>query len=69
MTTEYDIPIDLLPNDLYLKITPTDPNTILYTTDEEEEHRTQLIGNRTFSITPYNGEEGGSSNITCSYLI
>lgn len=69
IVTEYNIPIDLLPNDLYLKIAPVDPNTILYNTNGIENPKTQLIGNRTFSITPYNGEEGGSNNITCSYFI
>jgi len=26
----YNIGIDLLPNDLYLKVIPDDPNTVLY---------------------------------------
>jgi len=36
IVTEYNIPIDLLPNDLYLKIVPLDPNTILYSNENIE---------------------------------
>ena len=63
-----DVYADFLPNGLYLKIIPSDPETILYN-EPNNDPQTQLIGNRTFIITPYNGMAGSAETITCSYFI
>ena len=63
-----DISADFLPNNLYLKIVPEDSETILYPT-EVNNPQTQITGNRSFIITPYNGKGGTAGNIRCTYYI
>lgn len=63
-----DISADFLPNDLYLKIVPEDSQTVLYPT-QQSNPATQITGNRTFVITPYNGKGGSSARIECTYFI
>ena len=64
-----DVTADFLPDDLYLKISPTDPETVLYFDQNHPNPETQIIGNRSFTITPYNGKEGSAGKITCTYFI
>lgn len=63
-----DISADFLPNTLYLKILPTNSETIIYN-ESTENPQIQLIGNRSFTITPYNGKGGSAETITCTYFI
>lgn len=64
-----NISADFLPNDLYLKIIPAEADLILYTNTSDSEHQTVITGNKTFTITPYNGKLGGSGKVNITYFI
>ena len=64
-----NISADFLPNDLYLKIIPVDTDLILYPDNTTSDPQVIMTGNKTFTITPYNGKTGGSGKINCTYFI
>lgn len=64
-----NISADFLPNDLYLKVIPNDPDLTLYPNIMQDNYQTLITGNKTFVITPYNGKQGGGGKINCTYTI
>lgn len=67
ISEDFNINIDLIPNELYLKVEPQDPNIVIYKVkdpvnyQDPENPYTYQIGTRTFLVTPYNIAEGGRS--------
>ena len=64
----FDLRIELIPSELYLRIVPQDSSVKIYKTSDEEDPEYYQIGNRTFLVTPFNIAEGGTS-VTVSYMI